>query len=929
MNKSLVVIDTKVAHYQSLLGGVNPDTEIVIIPTEVDGVEYLTQQTASRIHLVSHGSPGCLYLGNSELNLGNIVTYASQLRTWKVKELVIYGCRVASGEIGEEFINQLHQLTGALIAASSTVMGNSAKGGNWELEVTRGEVNASIAFSPEVAQAYTGILETIVVDILGDEEDGVSLGDAINRANSLPGRDMIFFDESLNGGTITLAVGETLTITDDLTIEGLGADMITIDGNGADVFEINDGLEDNTISVAIANISIVNGNTSIDNQEELTLIESIVSSNRTGIFSSGTLSILDSEIDRNIATGIGINGGTLSLTNSTLSNTTGPTGTGIDSIDATLTITNSTISNSHNGITSNSGTVNLTDSNVINNRFIGITSSAGEVSIANSNVSNNRFNGIFSSGTLSLENSTVLNTIRNNPNVPATGIFNSGTLNLENSRVSGTQGTGIFSRDAVNVTNSTVSGNTGVGIFSRDTISLISSTVSGNSNGGIDSSGTLSLINSTVSGNTAETGGGIAIGIDGRLSVINSTITQNQAEEGQGSGIAAVNAENIEIANSIIAGNVFTDIDFVEGENVFTSLGGNLIGLGNATEVFTGDRDQVAVEDPKLGVLEDNGGPTSTHLPLVDSPAIDTGINDLASSDRDQRGIPRITNSRVDIGAVEFTAEEVSDNIGSDADDTIEGSDGNDTLQGLAGNDSLTVSDGNDSLQGASGDDTLIGGTGDDTLNGGNGVNILVGDSGNDTLISGIGNDNLTGGTGDDTLNGGNGVNILLGDSGNDTLISGIGEDNLTGGTGDDSLNGGGARDVLLGGPGNDTLIGGIGNDNLRGGRGMDRFQFNSVGDGRDNIADFDPMEDLITVFSSGFGGDLLPGVLPEEGFMAVSRFRDLDDSFSLGFVYATETGRLAYIDTMNPAVAMQIPLTAIATLRDQPELAASNIMIV
>jgi hypothetical protein len=47
----------------------------------------------------------------------------------------IYGCNVAAGDAGEEFIHKLHQITTATISASTTKTGNVALGGNWELEV--------------------------------------------------------------------------------------------------------------------------------------------------------------------------------------------------------------------------------------------------------------------------------------------------------------------------------------------------------------------------------------------------------------------------------------------------------------------------------------------------------------------------------------------------------------------------------------------------------------------------------------------------------------------------------------------------------------------------------------------------------------------------------------------------------------------------
>ena len=66
----------------------------------------------------------------------------------------------------------------------------------------------------------------------------------------------------------------------------------------------------------------------------------------------------------------------------------------------------------------------------------------------------------------------------------------------------------------------------------------------------------------------------------------------------------------------------------------------------------------VSSADPLLSPLQDNGGPTWTHVPLNHSPAIDAGDN-TALPPTDQRGYPRIADGDgngsaiVDLGSVE------------------------------------------------------------------------------------------------------------------------------------------------------------------------------------------------------------------------------------------------------------------------------------
>jgi CSLREA domain-containing protein len=156
--------------------------------------------------------------------------------------------------------------------------------------------------------------------------------------------------------------------------------------------------------------------------------------------------------------------------------------------------------------------------------------------------------------------------------------------------------------------------------------------VAGGSGGGIRNSGTLTISDSTLSGNSAGgDGGGIYTSIGG-LTVTSSTLSGNSAT-GEGGGIA--NSGTLRLANSIVAGNTAGDDANISGD-IDT----------NTNNITSGD--------PRLGALQDNGGPTFTMLPAADSPAIDAGDTDLTT---DQRGVLRPQGSADDIGAVEREAD--------------------------------------------------------------------------------------------------------------------------------------------------------------------------------------------------------------------------------------------------------------------------------
>ena len=110
-----------------------------------------------------------------------------------------------------------------------------------------------------------------------------SLRQAISDANNATGADTIEFDNSLSGQIITLSTGE-LTITDDLTINGLGAEQLTINAAGnSGVFNVDDGNASNNQVVSIDSLTITGGSIGgIFNTEDLSVSNSTISGNSGG-----------------------------------------------------------------------------------------------------------------------------------------------------------------------------------------------------------------------------------------------------------------------------------------------------------------------------------------------------------------------------------------------------------------------------------------------------------------------------------------------------------------------------------------------------------------------------------------------------------------------------------------------------------------------
>ncbi len=325
-------------------------------------------------------------------------------------------------------------------------------------------------------------------------------------------------------------------------------------------------------------------------------------------------------------------------------------GGGIYANQVNLTIIRSTISNNHAGDFGG-----------------GIRHYLGQLTIVNSTISDNSANyggGIFISslaGTANITNSTISD---NSADTWGGGVYNTySPLTIANSTISGNSSSGVGA-----------AGGGGGGIYNyQEGLTITNSTISGNSSsvdgGGINNAnGNLTIFSSTVSGNNSgaiRNGGGIFS--NGTLSLTSTTVTGNFANQGGGINVSG---GTLTIDNSIIALNTATLSfpDLYVFDMIYFSQGHNLIGIeqiGVSPQVGDQFGTLASPIDPKLGSLDNNGGPTKTHALLSGSTAIEGGKS--PSSNLDQRGLARPVDSLgipnatggdgSDIGAYEVQAD--------------------------------------------------------------------------------------------------------------------------------------------------------------------------------------------------------------------------------------------------------------------------------
>jgi len=291
----------------------------------------------------------------------------------------------------------------------------------------------------------------------------------INTNDSGPGSLRQALADASDGDTITFAVtgaiqltsGE-LVINNSITISGPGADSLAVFSNTSRIFHVMPGPTVTTAGLTIRSgfVQFDFGGGILNDHATLTLTNCAVDVNEAfgggGIYNDGaggsaTLTIVDSTVNGNLATGgnVGIGGG------------------GIYN-DGSLTIINSTISG------------NFADSGFPYNLGIagGIFSQGGTLTITNStiagNFADNRGGGIEACGTVTISNSTLSGNAagggKNNWPGFGGGIEACGTVTISNSTISGNSvsgrdfkepgfGGGIYAVGTVTISNSTLSDN--------------------------------------------------------------------------------------------------------------------------------------------------------------------------------------------------------------------------------------------------------------------------------------------------------------------------------------------------------------------------------------------------------------------------------------------------------------------------------------
>jgi Domain of unknown function (DUF4347)/FG-GAP-like repeat/FG-GAP repeat len=162
---TLVVFDDQVSDLEILYQALLPGAVGFTINSQDDGLAEITrllvESEAKFLSIVAHGEPGVIHLGRKPIDIEQIQNQSQLLQEWGVKEIALYSCEVAQGNVGKNLIDQLSELTGATVAASDTKTGCAKLGGSWDLTITAGKIAVPQIFEPAILQNYPAILISV------------------------------------------------------------------------------------------------------------------------------------------------------------------------------------------------------------------------------------------------------------------------------------------------------------------------------------------------------------------------------------------------------------------------------------------------------------------------------------------------------------------------------------------------------------------------------------------------------------------------------------------------------------------------------------------------------------------------------------------------------------------------------------------------
>ncbi|WP_457427387.1 Ig-like domain-containing protein, partial [Roseateles sp. P5_E7] len=365
----IVFVDSAVEGWQSLVAGLGPAAEVVMIGAGQDGLQVMADTLAGRsgidaVHVLSHGDVGQIQLGSTVLDSAAITAQADTLARIGAAmsangDILLYGCLTGADGGGRAFLQSLASATGADVAASTDMTGAAAKGGDWVLEAVQGTVETVALQIPD----FNGLLTAF--NVLFNSDPGAG-GGATSFTTLLGGVNYTFAFSQVDGDGGDLAFdpgngsggSSSISMLSGLANPG-STEKVTITRAGGTAFTFTSIYIDTGPGSGGVNVRGYLGGVGMGSVQSL------------GPGTSGTLSFGDIRVDEIRITSTDFFGanfdnlvGDTAPPNPTITSATYDAATGVLSVTGTGLVASDTIDVSKLAITGEGGAYTLTSANV-------------------------------------------------------------------------------------------------------------------------------------------------------------------------------------------------------------------------------------------------------------------------------------------------------------------------------------------------------------------------------------------------------------------------------------------------------------------------------------------------------------------------------------------------------------------------------------
>ena len=163
----ILFVDSRVADIATLLAGVRPEVEPILLSQGRPAARQMAEALAGRaglgaVHVVAHGEPGRVHFAAGEWSAATLAGQARDLSAigqalGEGGGLRLWSCYAGAGAAGEALVAGLGAATGADVAAASGLVGAPALGGQWALDADDG---VAPPLTEAGVAAYAGVMAT-------------------------------------------------------------------------------------------------------------------------------------------------------------------------------------------------------------------------------------------------------------------------------------------------------------------------------------------------------------------------------------------------------------------------------------------------------------------------------------------------------------------------------------------------------------------------------------------------------------------------------------------------------------------------------------------------------------------------------------------------------------------------------------------------